>query len=71
MYPPIHIPAGAEYNASMVLSHMLDRGLKAPAKLTQTCRGIASVVLAKFDVADKRILRCLTNRLVSLSLGHE
>lgn len=61
------IPLLAEHNAQAALSCMLDRGLKAPHKLTDTCKQIATVTLAKLDNVDKRMVRCLTNRLVDFA----
>lgn len=63
----LEIPQGILYNSENTLRHMLERGLKAPGKITSTCHAIAEVTCHKMDVMDRRMIRALTNRLVSLA----
>lgn len=59
------IPPGVEYNATLSLDAMIRRGLTYPEKLTSTCKQVASVMLKKADIADRKAVRMLTNRLVA------
>jgi len=60
----LEIPPGIEAQASTTITAMTQRGLREPCKLTALCRTVASVTLAKADIIDKRMVRCLTNRLI-------
>jgi hypothetical protein len=64
-YPPIHLPAGVEQQAIKTIDAMNERGFKHPRNITAQCKSIAIVILGKWNDADKRMIRCLTNRMVA------
>jgi hypothetical protein len=59
------IPAAIVQQAETTIAAMTERGLKDPHKLTSTCRSIAVVLVAKWDSADKKAIRILTNIMVA------
>jgi hypothetical protein len=59
-----HIPAAIEQQALTTITAMTERGLKEPERLHYTCRSIAKVLLAKWDSADRKMLRTLTNIMI-------
>lgn len=61
----ISIPAGIEQQAVNTITAMTERGLKEPQRLPATCRSIAVVLLSKWDSADKRMIRHLTNIMIN------
>jgi hypothetical protein len=60
-----HIPAAIEQQALTTITAMTERGLKEPQKLPYTCRSIAMVILSKWDNADKKMIRHLTNIMIN------
>ena len=59
------IPAAIEHQAIITITAMTERGLKDPQHLPATCRSIAMVILSKWDSADKKMIRTLTNIMIN------
>lgn len=59
------IPKGIIYLAITSLVAMSERETFKVRNLTNTCKQIAAVTCKKLDITDRRMMRCLTNRLVS------
>ena len=66
----LEIPKGIEYNATRTMTAMLDHGLKHTNNLTNQCRQIAYITCSKAGIANRKVIRMLTNRLVSIAFEH-
>jgi len=66
----IPIPLGVRYAADSAIKAYVDRGLKNPVALTATCKAIAIAILAKWDINDRKMIRHVTNRMVSYAFDH-
>lgn len=65
MHDTPSIPPAIEQQAFSTIDAMRERGFNQPNKLTITCKQVATVILAKWDNADHKWIRTLTNRMVA------
>lgn len=63
--PPPTIPVVIEQQAFTTIEAMSHRGFKNIQAVPSTCRQVAVVVLAKWNEADKRMVRHLTNKMIA------
>ena len=61
----IHIPDGVEQKAISTITAMTERGLAHPDKLHRTCLDVARIILAKWDITDRKIIRYVTNTMIN------
>lgn len=60
-----HIPLAVEQQAMTTITAMVERGLDHPERLRHTCKSIALVILSKWNIADKKMMRILTNMMIN------